>query len=124
MDNPPADESGTGTVKYGTDQPLVDPDPNPRDFLPVEDVPKIILHPSPEYPPLALRAGLEGNVYVKALVDKDGSVKRAFLLKADNEIFAQAALDAALKWTFTPALMNGKPVKVWVSIPFRFRLIH
>ena len=34
----------------------------------------------------------------------------------------EAALAAAQKWVFTPALRQGKPVTVWVSIPFRFRL--
>jgi outer membrane biosynthesis protein TonB len=31
-------------------------------------------------------------------------------------------LEAAQRWTFRPGLMNNRPVAVWVSIPFRFRL--
>jgi outer membrane biosynthesis protein TonB len=27
-----------------------------------------------------------------------------------------------MKWVFKPATLNGKPVAVWVNIPFRFKL--
>jgi len=43
-------------------------------------------------------------------------------LKSDAELFNQPAIDAAMKWKFTPAIMNNGPVAVWVSIPFKFRL--
>ncbi len=76
----------------------------------------------PVYPELALRAGLEGNVFVKVWVDKTGSVKKVVVLRADAEIFVYPAVEAAKKWTFTPATNQGKPVSVWVSIPFGFRL--
>jgi protein TonB len=33
-----------------------------------------------------------------------------------------AALDAVSRWRFTPALNNGRPVRVWVAIPVRFSL--
>ena len=39
-----------------------------------------------------------------------------------NEVFHAEAKKAAAKWTFTPAIQNDKPVKVWVSLPFRFIL--
>lgn len=90
----------------------------------VEIQPKPILTPKPEYPELAIRINLEGSAIVNALLDTEGRVKKTILMKTSDEIFAQPALDAAQKWVFTPAIMNGKPVRVWVSIPFSFRLIH
>lgn len=97
-------------------------DPTPDTFIAVEDPPLVVLAPKPEYPEIAKRINLEGYSYVKVLIDKEGKVKKALLLKASDDVFAQPALDAARKWAFTPALMNGRPVPVWVAIPFHFRL--
>jgi protein TonB len=97
-------------------------DEEPPDFVPVEKLPVPIKIVQPDYPELARRAGLEGTVQVKCWVDKEGKVKKVVLLKADPEVFAQPAIDAAYKWVFTPAIMNNGPVAVWTSVPFRFRL--
>jgi TonB family protein len=47
---------------------------------------------------------------------------KALLMKSTDDLFTQPALEAAKKWKFTPAIMNDKPVLVWIAIPFRFRL--
>jgi protein TonB len=100
----------------------IDEDLPPPDFVPYEKEPVVVKKVEPKYPEIALRAGLEGNVYMKVWVDKEGKVKKAVVLKSDGEIFNKAAEDAALQWVFTPAVMQKGPVAVWVSIPFRFRL--
>ncbi len=100
----------------------IDEEAPPADFVPVEKEPVIVKEVKPKYPEIALRAGLEGNVYVKVWVDKEGKVKKVVVLKSDAEIFNQAAIEAAEQFVFTPAIMQNKPVPVWVSIPFRFRL--
>lgn len=102
--------------------PPVDPDPLPDVYKYVERVPEVVMTSVPEYPDLAKRIGLEGSVTINVLVDKEGKVKKALLMKSTDDVFIQPALDAAKKWIFTPAIMNGKPVLVWVAIPFRFRL--
>jgi TonB family protein len=101
----------------------VESDPLPNEPTLFEQEPKVVITTMPEYPEIARRIGLEGNVTIKALLDKEGKVKKVLLMKASDEIFTQATLTAAKKWVFTPALMNGKPVLVWIAIPFRFRLI-
>ena len=97
-------------------------DPKPDTFIAFEQEPRIVLNPHPEYPDLPRRAGIEGYVYLKVLISTEGKVKNALVLKSSDEMFEQSAMEAAKKWIFTPALMNGKPVAVWISIPFRFRL--
>jgi TonB family C-terminal domain len=123
--NPP-DQNTPGLEGTGTgDEIVIPPDPNdpsPDIFQPFQKEPVPILTMAPQYPDVPLRAGLEGMVLVKVLLTKEGKVKKAILVKSDGELFIQPAMDAAMKWVFTPALMNGKPVAVWVSIPFRFRL--
>ncbi len=100
----------------------VDPEPSPGEFKAVEREPEVVMTSIPEYPELAKRISLEGSVTVNVLVDKEGKVKKALLMKSTDDLFIQPALEAAKKWIFTPAIMNGKPVLVWVAIPFRFHL--
>jgi Gram-negative bacterial TonB protein C-terminal len=37
-------------------------------------------------------------------------------------LFHQPAIDAAKQFIFNPAMKEGKPVDVWVTFPFHFRL--
>ncbi len=110
-----ADGPGGGEIR-------IEDDPDPGAFIPVEKQPVPVKGPSPEYPEIARRAGVEGTVWVKILVDKDGKSKKAIIMKSDAEIFNEAALAAARQWVFTPAMMNNGPVAVWAAIPFRFKL--
>ena len=91
------------------------------EFFAVQEVPKRIAEVAPEYPEAARQAGIEGTVFVRALVGKDGTVTEATVLKGPDLLHA-AAIDAALKTKFTPAKQNGMPVSCWVQIPFRFEL--
>jgi periplasmic protein TonB len=92
-------------------------------FWKVEVKPQPINIPVPTYPDMARTAGIEGAAVVEALVDVDGSVANARILKpSGNASLDQAAIDAAMRAKFTPAKQRDKAVRVWVSIPFRFTL--
>ena len=112
-----------GNEKIEIDETGTELDPLPNAVQLFEKEPMVVETAVPEYPEIAQRVGMEGNVIFQVLLDKEGKVKKVLPLKTSEEIFTDAALDAAKKWVFTPALMNGKPVQVWVAIPFRFRLI-
>lgn len=94
----------------------------PPDFVPVEKEPRIIKQVVPVYPQSAIRDHLEGRVFLKLWIGESGKPRRAVILKSDNRIFNRPSIDAAMKYRFTPAIMNHKPVAVWVVIPFTFRL--
>ena len=100
----------------------VDVEAEPDTFTPVEKLPVPIIQPVPDYPEIPLRAGIEGTVWLRIWVTKEGKTKKAEVIKTESELFNQAAIDAAMKWVFTPAVMNNGPVAVWVTIPFKFRL--
>lgn len=110
-----------GGVQIQQDIKIEDDGP-PADFVPVEKEPVVVKKVEPKYPELAMRAGLEGKVWVKIWVDKEGKPKQVVVLKSDAEIFNEAAVDAAKQFLFTPAYMNNGPVSVWVSVPFKFKL--
>lgn len=111
--------SGTGEVEIQQDIQIEE---EPADFVPVEKQPVPVKQVVPEYPDIARRAGIEGTVWVKILVDKEGKAKKALVMKSDAEIFNEPAIKAALQMVFTPAMMNNGPVAVWAAMPFRFKL--
>jgi protein TonB len=75
----------------------------------------------PEYPDIARKANITGKVFVTALIGKDGKVEQIGNITGPD-VFHEAAKAAAKKWEFEPAIQNDKPVKVWVSLPFTFKL--
>jgi periplasmic protein TonB len=118
---PIGDATGAGEVAVQQDI-KIDDDTPPADFVAVEKEPVVVKKVEPKYPELAMRAGLEGKVWVKIWVDKEGKAKQVLIMKSDAEIFNEPAIEAAKQFVFTPAYMNNGPVSVWVSVPFKFRL--
>ncbi len=94
----------------------------PDAFVPFEKAPQIIHQVQPLYPEIARRAGLEGTVNLRVWIDKEGSVRKAEVLRSNNEIFNQPAIDAVMQWRFTPAVMNSGAVAVWAGISVKFKL--
>ncbi len=116
------DGSKGENVVVQQEQLKIEDEPSPDAFIPVEKLPVPVRQVRPDYPDIARRAGIEGTVWVKILVDKEGKPKKVIILKSDSEIFDEPATKAAMQWAFTPAIMNSGPVAVWVAIPFRFQL--
>ena len=104
-----------GAVQADTTRP-------PADFVPVDKAPVVVAKSEPAYPALAIKAGIEGIVWVKIWVDKTGKPRDVVILKSEQEILNKPALDAAWEFRFTPGYIKDKPVDVWVSVPFKFRL--
>jgi TonB family protein len=98
-------------------------EPGMNEFIPVEKIPQVVYSERPVYPEIARRSGMEGYVWVKILVDKTGKPKKAVVIKEQGgAIFNESAIAAALKYQFTPGVMNSGPVQVWVAIKFSFQL--
>lgn len=97
--------------------------PSPGEFVEVTDQPIKIKDVLPVYPDSARRVGLEGNVWVKALIDTSGSVVKAMVLKTSgHKCFDDSALDATRQTVWKPATLDGKPTPIWVSYEIRFKL--
>ncbi len=98
--------------------------PPPEEFVPYDEPPVPIKEVRPEYPPLAKQAGIEGVVWVKALVDKNGKVRDAIIFKPSGASagFEESALAAVHQNQYKPAISNNQPVAVWVVFPVRFTL--
>lgn len=100
-----------------------DDNTEPPPFRMFEKGPQAVKQIEPDYPEAALRTGIQGSVIVKLWVDKGGKVRKAVVLKSDAEILNSASIQAAMHWVFAPAIMNHGPVSVWITIPFRFKIL-
>jgi protein TonB len=83
--------------------------------------PAKIQHVSPVYPPEAMNAGVAGMVILEVLIDVDGNVASAKVLRSVPLLDA-AAMDAVKQWRFTPTLLNGAPVPVLMTVTVNFTL--
>jgi protein TonB len=78
----------------------------------------------PVYPELARKARIQGVVIVEAVIDREGNVIRAKVLRSPGAHFGfdQAAIDAVKQWKFKPGTQNGKPVDVIFTLTVIFKL--
>jgi protein TonB len=68
-----------------------------------------------------MNAGVQGAVIVEAVIDGNGSVAATRVVRS-IPLLDQAALDAVKQWKFTPALLNGAPTPVVVTMTVNFTL--
>lgn len=87
--------------------------------------------PDPEFPEAAKESGLGGRVSVNVHLDKNGNVTSAdasagpgnvcpSVTRPDVTAPREAAKSAALKATFSPAVLDGKPVASNIILDFDF----
>ncbi len=75
----------------------------------------------PVYPQEARDANVQGIVIVEAIINRDGSVRDAQVLRS-VDMLDDAALDAVLQWRYTPTLLGGEPVEVIMTVTVNFTL--
>lgn len=100
-------------------------EPNAYEFMAVDKEPYIDiaeLQKRVVYPDIARRAGIEGTVNIRVLVDKKGKPKKYIIESTDSDLLNKAAIDAVMNSTFTPAIQGTTPLDCWVSIPMNFRM--
>jgi protein TonB len=76
-----------------------------------------------QYPQLASEMGIQGTVYVRFTVDRDGAVKNAELMKSVHPILDKEAMRVVTMMpNWSPGKINGKNVPVVFNLPIRFSL--
>ena len=75
---------------------------------------------APSYPQKAAAAHLGGSVVLWVVVEADGRVSEAKVQQPGGMDLDEAAVRAVRKWSFLPALKDGKAVAVVISIPLSF----
>ncbi len=84
--------------------------------------PKPIFKPEPPYTKEARKDKIQGSVQLSLVVDAEGKVTEAWVVKALDPGLDQSALRTVRTWKFQPAMRNGKPVPVRVTVETEFKL--
>jgi TonB family protein len=87
----------------------------------VEQPPKVLKKVMPAYPDSARKALVEGKVFARVLVGREGRVEHIDRIEGP-QVFHRVVAQAAKTWEFSPAVQNDRAVPVWVSLPFVFEL--
>jgi TonB family protein len=74
------------------------------------------------YPAEAKQQGIQGTVFLKAVISKEGTVLSLQVLSAPHKSLADAALEGVKQWTYQPTLLNGNPVEVVTRVFVNFTL--
>ena len=93
----------------------------------VDEMPELIgglkaLQEQLRYPAVAREAGIEGRVIISFVVDKEGRVTEAEIVKGLGSGLDEEAVRVITEAQFKPGRHDGEIVPVKLSIPFTFKL--
>lgn len=113
-----------GCDSLSTDQSCPEPDPFKPQLLEKEPWPDNLdeIRQSIGYPAMAKEAEIEGTVELRILIDEEGNYVRHVALKEGHPALLKAVAREIQRLQCDPAIQAGKPVKCWITIPFRFSL--
>ena len=83
--------------------------------------PALVERVEPEYPPLAVRAQVQGVVILEAVVDPHGRVEEVRVLRS-IPLLDKAAITAVRQWRYSPLLLNGTPERFVLTVTVSFSL--
>ena len=76
---------------------------------------------SPKYPDASAKAGIQGAVVLKIVIDATGAVQDVSVASGDSTL-AQAASDAVRQWKYNPYLIDGAPAEIETYVTLNFHL--
>ena len=90
----------------------------------VEELPRQVSGPSLRYPEMLRQAGVEGQVVLDFVIDTTGHVEPASvrIISTAHSLFDSAARDVILGSVYTPARVQGAPVRVRVQQSLLFSI--
>lgn len=83
---------------------------------------EIVSQSAPIYPPELKENGVEGQVRLTFVVNKEGLPEDIKITDSTHGGFEATSVEAVSTWKFIPAEAEGKPVKVRVALPLNFKL--
>ena len=81
----------------------------------------LISSPVPAYPPDALQSRVQGEVTVRAIVDRDGNVSNVRVVSGP-ELLRSSTLEAVQRWRYRPYTQGGKAMEVATTAIMDFEL--
>ena len=88
------------------------------------EIPRVLRKVDPRYTAEAMRAKVQGTVWLDAVVLADGTVGDVTVTRSLDAVFGldEEAVKCAKQWRFAPGTRFGEPVAVWVSMAIDFTL--
>jgi protein TonB len=95
--------------------------------------PKIFYQPEPQFSEIARQQKINGTVTVSIIVDAQGNPQNAHVVHSIADTvdskhrdaaltLDQAAIDTVRKYKFTPAMLDGRPVAVYLNVAVNFQI--
>ena len=128
IDGKAVDETYVVTVPFDPD--YLEKEPWADVYMVVEDMPEFpegdvdsYLAGHMRYPEEAKKQGVEGKVFVRFIIKPDGSLTDVKVLRPVHPLLDEEALRVVREMPrWKPGRQDGKPVRVFYSVPVEFRL--
>jgi periplasmic protein TonB len=106
-----------GPAPAAAPEPVVRPGPGVT-------LPRVLHEEKPQYPPDAMEHLVQGRVLLECVVEVDGTVGQAVVVRSLDQQFGldAEAIRAAQHWRFAPGTKDGRPAPVLVTIELTFTL--
>ncbi len=104
-----------------------DEEPEDGFFILVEQMPELIggleaLQREVRYPERALRANIQGRVYVQFIVNERGEVENPRVIRGIGGGCDEEAIRVVSQARFKPGMQRGRPVRVQYNLPVIFMI--
>lgn len=83
---------------------------------------QVIEKPEPSYTEPARAEQVEGRVVLRCVIAADGTVQHVLVVQSLTHGLTEASIAAAKRIRFSPAMLDGKPVPVFIQLEYNFNL--
>jgi protein TonB len=81
----------------------------------------LILRVQPDYPTIARQARVQGQVVLRAMISREGTIENLQVLSG-HSMLVRAAVNAVQQWRYRPYVLNGEPIEVETEVKVNFVL--
>ena len=84
--------------------------------------PRLMRDVKPQYPPGAMRRGVNGAVLLRCVVDRHGVPTHLEIIQVLDEELDRASLEALKQWRFEPGQKDGEAVLVQIDVTMAYTM--
>ena len=81
----------------------------------------LVLRVQPDYPAIARQARVQGQVVLRAVISREGTIENLQVLSGPP-MLVRAAVNAVQQWRYRPYVLNGEPIEVETEVKVNFVL--
>jgi periplasmic protein TonB len=81
----------------------------------------LVYRVKPVYPPIAVSARIQGQVQLRAIISKTGTIEN-LVVENGPPMLIRSAIEAVKQWRYRPYILNDEPIEVETEITVNFTL--